>query len=238
VNWSELQGPGQSRPLSSPPRSASHRLIGAQIVPFWRDCQPGDGFSSLASRRWHIATTGHPARRVRSPRSPGRRGQGRRISRPRHAARARGRAEDAPRVARGAALPPRAAPQGSAHSRRADHPHIATLFGLEEHDGVSMLVMELVEGSTLADRLRLQPPGVREASSGSPHLHRDLGPMACHVVVVTNRMGGPGTRTLLVVCALPHNHRCAKHSRISLRFPKVFGDFGRRPRGRGPPKPQ
>jgi Protein kinase domain len=43
------------------------------------------------------------------------------------------------------------------------HPHIATLFGLDEIDGVTILVMELVEGPTLADRLRLQPPSIREA---------------------------------------------------------------------------
>ena len=33
------------------------------------------------------------------------------------------------------------------------HPHIASIFGLEESDGVRALVMELVEGPTLADRL-------------------------------------------------------------------------------------
>ncbi|MCB1009858.1 MAG: serine/threonine protein kinase, partial [Acidobacteria bacterium] len=33
------------------------------------------------------------------------------------------------------------------------HPHIASIFGLEEADGVRGLVMELVEGPTLAERL-------------------------------------------------------------------------------------
>jgi serine/threonine-protein kinase len=33
------------------------------------------------------------------------------------------------------------------------HPHIATLFGMEEFDGRHFLVMELVEGETLAERL-------------------------------------------------------------------------------------
>ncbi|MDB4324720.1 protein kinase [bacterium] len=40
------------------------------------------------------------------------------------------------------------------------HPNIASIFGLEESDGVRALVMELVEGATLADRLeqgRLSP---------------------------------------------------------------------------------
>ena len=35
-----------------------------------------------------------------------------------------------------------------------NHPGIATLFGLEEHDGERFLVMELVPGETLAERLR------------------------------------------------------------------------------------
>jgi Tol biopolymer transport system component len=35
-----------------------------------------------------------------------------------------------------------------------NHPHIAALYGLEEQDGQRALVLELVEGETLADRLR------------------------------------------------------------------------------------
>ena len=34
-----------------------------------------------------------------------------------------------------------------------NHPHIATIFGLEESNGVRALVMELVEGPTLAERI-------------------------------------------------------------------------------------
>src|SRR5215471_12066085 len=34
-----------------------------------------------------------------------------------------------------------------------NHPNIATIHGLEESDGLTMLVMELVEGPTLAERI-------------------------------------------------------------------------------------
>jgi serine/threonine protein kinase len=34
-----------------------------------------------------------------------------------------------------------------------NHPNIAAIYGLEDADGVKALVMELVEGPTLADRI-------------------------------------------------------------------------------------
>ena len=34
-----------------------------------------------------------------------------------------------------------------------NHPHIAHVYGLEDADGIKALVMELVEGPTLADRI-------------------------------------------------------------------------------------
>ena len=38
-----------------------------------------------------------------------------------------------------------------------NHPHIGAIYGLEDADGVPALVLELVEGETLADRLRRGP---------------------------------------------------------------------------------
>ena len=44
-----------------------------------------------------------------------------------------------------------------------NHPRIASLFGMECVDGQHFLVMELIEGETLADRLRRGPMPVEEA---------------------------------------------------------------------------
>ena len=43
------------------------------------------------------------------------------------------------------------------------HPNIASIFGLEDADGVPALVMELVEGPTLADRLATGPIALDDA---------------------------------------------------------------------------
>ena len=43
------------------------------------------------------------------------------------------------------------------------HPHIGAIYGLEESDGLSALVLELVEGPTLADRLANGPLPIVEA---------------------------------------------------------------------------
>src|SRR5262245_18888386 len=44
-----------------------------------------------------------------------------------------------------------------------NHPNIAVLYGLEKSDGITALVMELVEGPTLADRIIEAPIPIDEA---------------------------------------------------------------------------
>ena len=72
---------------------------------------------------------------------------------------------------------------------RLDHPGIAGIYGVEEHGGSKYLVLEFVEGETLADRLRSGPltvgDAVRigaqiaaglEAAHDAGVIHRDLKP--------------------------------------------------------------
>ena len=69
------------------------------------------------------------------------------------------------------------------------HPHIAALYGFEEAEGRHLLVMELVEGETLAERLMRGPMTVDEALESAQQIadalefahekgivHRDLKP--------------------------------------------------------------
>jgi serine/threonine protein kinase len=70
-----------------------------------------------------------------------------------------------------------------------NHPNIGSIYGVEEADGVKALVLELIEGPTLADRIKLGPIPVDEAlpiarqiaeALGAAHeagvIHRDLKP--------------------------------------------------------------
>ncbi len=44
-----------------------------------------------------------------------------------------------------------------------NHPNIGTIYGLEEAEGVKALVLELVQGPTLADRIKQGPIPIDEA---------------------------------------------------------------------------
>jgi eukaryotic-like serine/threonine-protein kinase len=45
-----------------------------------------------------------------------------------------------------------------------NHPHIAAIYGLEESDGLTALILELVEGATLAERIARGPLPLSEAT--------------------------------------------------------------------------
>ena len=50
-----------------------------------------------------------------------------------------------------------------------NHPNIAAIYGLEESDGLTALVMELVEGEDLSQRVaRLRAPGASAGQAGMP----------------------------------------------------------------------
>jgi serine/threonine protein kinase len=44
-----------------------------------------------------------------------------------------------------------------------NHPHICTLYDIGQQDGVAFLVMEFIEGESLAERLRKGPLPVAQA---------------------------------------------------------------------------
>lgn len=55
-----------------------------------------------------------------------------------------------------------------------NHPNIATMHGIEDVEGVRAIVMELVEGETLAERLASVAPGRGSHEKGQPVHGRGL----------------------------------------------------------------
>ena len=85
-----------------------------------------------------------------------------------------------------------------------NHPNIGAIYGLEETDGVTALVLELVEGPTLADRLARGPLPIPEALAIARQIaealdaahekgivHRDLKPANIVLQSVANASGVP-----------------------------------------------
>ena len=85
-----------------------------------------------------------------------------------------------------------------------NHPNIGAIYGLEETDGVTALVLELVDGPTLAERLERGPVPVSEGLAiarqiadalDSAHekgiVHRDLKPANIVLQSATNTAGVP-----------------------------------------------
>ena len=84
-----------------------------------------------------------------------------------------------------------------------NHPHIGAIYGLEESDGLSALVLELVDGPTLAERLERGPLKLVEALTVARQVadaldaahekgivHRDIKPS--NMMLVDGRPGGRG----------------------------------------------
>ena len=85
-----------------------------------------------------------------------------------------------------------------------NHPHIGAIYGLEESDGVAALVLEFVDGPTLADRLKQGPLAIAEALAIARHIaealeaahekgivHRDLKPANIVLQRTANASGVP-----------------------------------------------
>ena len=89
-----------------------------------------------------------------------------------------------------------------------NHPHIGAIYGLEEADGMTGLVLELVEGPTLADRLARGPLPIADALSIARQIaealdaahqkgivHRDLKPANVVLQSAANAAGVPSGET-------------------------------------------
>ena len=97
-----------------------------------------------------------------------------------------------------------------------NHPHIAHIHGLEESGGVRALVLELVEGETLAERLARGPVPVAEALAAARQIadaleaahekrivHRDLKPANVKLTPDGNVMVRPGYSASVVPLPRP-----------------------------------
>jgi serine/threonine protein kinase len=75
-----------------------------------------------------------------------------------------------------------------------NHPHIGAIYGLEETDGVAALVLELVEGPTLAERLETGPLPIGDALAIARQIAEALD--AAHEKGIVHRDLKPGNIVL------------------------------------------
>lgn len=71
-----------------------------------------------------------------------------------------------------------------------NHPNIAAIYGIEQHDAHRLLILELVEGETLANRLKQGPLPIREAIQLSIQIAEAL--EAAHEKGIVHRDLKPG----------------------------------------------
>ena len=115
-----------------------------------------------------------------------------------------------------------------------NHPHIGGIYGLEETDGVTALVLELVEGPTLADRLargRLpiaealaiarQIAAALDAAHQKGIVHRDLKPSN---IVLQSADGVTSTAVRAKVLDFGLAKAVADQPAEEARLPTVTGD--------------
>jgi Tol biopolymer transport system component len=108
------------------------------------------------------------------------------------------------------------------------HPNIAAIYGFEVLDGAPYLILERIEGETLAERLKRGPLKLREAvavatqvadglaeAHGKGVIHRDLKP--------SNVMLAPGGRAKLVDFGLAKTSAPARGGRLSTDLQTAAG---------------
>jgi eukaryotic-like serine/threonine-protein kinase len=116
-----------------------------------------------------------------------------------------------------------------------NHPHIGAIYGLEELDGATALVLELLEGPTLADRLANGPLPMAdalaiarqiaealEAAHDKGIIHRDLKPANIVLQRATTASGVPSSDARAKVL----DFGLAK-----TMVPDLYGDLAQRPAG-------
>jgi serine/threonine-protein kinase len=81
-----------------------------------------------------------------------------------------------------------------------NHPHIGAIYGFEDSGDVPALVLELVEGDTLDDRLRRGPLPLSEVLAVAQQIADALD--AAHSAGIIHRERAPATR-----CDIPCNLR-------------------------------